>query len=171
MILDCGSCIVRDWSAGDRGSLLRLANNRRIWRNLKDRFPHPYGEAEADAWLALVREHPERTGWAIEVDGLAAGGIGLRPGEDVHARSANIGYWLGEPYWGRGIMTEAVRAVSSHAFSQPGFARVEAMVYEWNPASMRVLEKCGFVREGVMRKSIFKDGQLIDSVMYARVAG
>lgn len=171
MILDCGSCIVRDWSAGDRGSLLRLANNRRIWRNLKDRFPHPYGDAEADAWLALVREHPERTGWAIEVDGLAAGGIGLRPGEDVHAKSANIGYWLGEPYWGRGIMTEAVRAVSNHAFSQLGFARVEAMVYEWNPASMRVLEKCGFVREGVMRKSIFKDGQLIDSVMYARVAG
>jgi RimJ/RimL family protein N-acetyltransferase len=171
MILDCGSCIVRDWSADDRGSLLRLANNRRIWRNLKDRFPHPYGEAEADAWLALVREHPERTGWAIEVDGLAAGGIGLKPGEDIHAKSANIGYWLGEPYWGRGIMSDAVRAVSSHALSQLGLARVEAMVYEWNPASMRVLEKCGFVREGVMRKSIFKDGQLIDSVMYARVAG
>lgn len=171
MNLDCGSSIVRDWRDGDRDSLLRFANNRRVWRNLKDRFPHPYGEAEADAWLALAREHPERTGWAIEVDGLAVGGIGLKPGEDVYAKSANIGYWLGEPYWGRGIMTDAVRAVSGHALSQLGFARVEATVYEWNPASMRVLEKCGFAREGVMRKSIYKDGHLIDCVLYSRVAG
>ena len=171
MNLDCGSSIVRDWRDGDREALLRFANNRRVWRNLKDRFPHPYGEAEADAWLALAREHPGRTGWAIEVDGLAVGGIGLVPGEDVHAKSAHIGYWLGEPYWGRGIMTDAVRAVSDYAMTTLGFLRLEAPVYEWNPASMRVLEKCGFVREGVMRKSIFKDGQLIDCMLYARVAG
>lgn len=171
MNLDCGSSIVRNWRDGDREALLRFANNRRVWRNLRDRFPHPYSEAEADAWLALAREHPERTGWAIEVDGLAVGGIGLKPGEDVCVKSTNIGYWLGEPYWGRGIMTDAVRAVSDYAMTTLGFARVEALVYEWNPASMRVLEKCGYVREGVMRNSIFKDGQLIDSAMYSRVAG
>jgi ribosomal-protein-alanine N-acetyltransferase len=170
MYLDCGSSIVRDWRESDRDSLLRFANNRRVWRNLKDRFPHPYTAADADAWLALSRAHPERAGWAIEVNSLAVGGIGLIPGEDVHARSAHIGYWLGEPYWGRGIMTDAVRAVSGHALSQLGCLRLEAPVYEWNPASMRVLEKCGFVREGVLRKSVFKDGQLIDSVLYARVA-
>lgn len=171
MNLDCSTSLIRDWRDSDRDALLRFANNRRVWRNLKDRFPHPYGETEADFWLALNRDHPERTDWAIEVDGLAVGGIGLVPGEDVHAKSTHIGYWLGEPYWGRGIMTDAVRAVSGHALSRLGFARIEAMVYEWNPASMRVLEKCGFVREGVMRKSVFKDGELIDSVMYARVAG
>lgn len=171
MYLDCGSSIVRDWRDDDREALLRFANNRRVWRNLKDRFPHPYGEAQADAWLALNRTHPERTGWAIEVDGLAVGGIGLVPGEDVHAKSAHIGYWLGEPYWGRGIMTDAVRRVSDYALSKLGYLRLEAPVYEWNPASMRVLQKCGYVREGVMRKSIFKDGQLIDCVLYARVAG
>lgn len=171
MNLDCSTSLIRDWRDSDRDALLRFANNRRVWRNLKDRFPHPYGETEADFWLALNRGHPERTDWAIEVDGLAVGGIGLVPGEDVHAKSTHIGYWLGEPYWGRGIMTDAVRAVSGHALSRLGFARIEAMVYEWNPASMRVLEKCGFVREGVMRKSVFKDGELIDSVMYARVAG
>lgn len=169
MRLDCGSCIVRDWVEADRASLLRFANNRRISRNLRDRFPHPYGPAEADEWLAFTREHPERAGWAIEVGGMAVGGIGLQPGEDVHSRSAHIGYWLGEPYWGRGIMTDAVRRVSDYAMSDLGFARLEAPVYEWNPASMRVLEKCGYLREAVLRRSVFKEGRLIDCMLYAKV--
>lgn len=170
MRLECGSCIVRNWRDDDRESLVRFANNRRVWRNLKDRFPHPYTAGDADAWLALNRTNPERTGWAIEVDGLAVGGIGLVPLEDVHARCAHIGYWLGEPYWGRGIVTDAVRAVTEHALGRRGILRLEAPVFEWNPASMRVLEKCGYVREGVMKKSVFKDRQVIDSVLYARVA-
>jgi [ribosomal protein S5]-alanine N-acetyltransferase len=170
MHLDCGSCIVRDWREGDREALMRFANNRRVWRNLKDRFPHPYTAADAEAWLALSSTNPERTDWAIEVDSLSVGGIGLIPLADVHVRTAHIGYWLGEPYWGRGIMTDAVRAVSGHALGQPGFLRLEAPVFAWNPASMRVLEKCGFEREGVMKKSVFKDGELIDSLLYARVA-
>jgi RimJ/RimL family protein N-acetyltransferase len=169
MRLDCGSCVVRDWTDGDRASLIRFANNRNVWRNLRDRFPHPYGEAEADGWLAFVRDNPREVGWAIEVDGMAVGGIGLIPGEDVHARSAHIGYWLGEPYWGRGIMTAAVGRVSDYALGELGFARLEAPVYEWNPASMRVLEKCGYVREAVLRKSIWKDGRLIDSMLYVKV--
>lgn len=170
MRLDCGSCIVRDWKDGDREALLRFANDRRVWRNLKDRFPHPYGEAEADAWLALNREHPDSGNWAIEVNALAVGGIGIKPGADVYAKTANIGYWLGAPFWGRGIMTAAVRAVADYALSQRGVRRLEAMVYEWNPASMRVLEKCGFTREAVLRNSVFKDGQLIDSTLYAKLA-
>ncbi len=169
MRLDCGSCIVRDWQDEDRASLMRFANNRKVWRNLRDRFPHPYGESEADWWLAFAREHPVQAGWAIEADGMAVGGIGLMPGEDVHAKSAHIGYWLGEPYWGRGIMTDAVKAVAGHALAELGFARLEAPVYEWNPASMRVLEKCGFEREAVLRKSVFKDGQLIDCMLYVKV--
>lgn len=169
MRLDCGPCIVRDWQAGDRESLRHHADNRRVWRNLKDRFPHPYTLADADAWLALAHASPERTGWAIEVDGEAVGGIGLVPGTDVHARSAHVGYWLGEAYWGRGIATAAVRAVAALALGRLGYLRLEAPVFEWNPASMRVLEKCGFTREGVMRKSVIKDGEVIDSVLYARV--
>ncbi len=148
MRLDCGSCVVRDWRAGDRAALLQYANNRRVWRNLKNRFPHPYTAADADAWLALARTDPQRTGWAIDVNGIAVGGIGLVPGEDVHAKSAHIGYWLGEPYWGRGIMTDAVRAVSGHALAVLGFRR----------------------REAVLKKSIFKDGQLIDCMLYSRLA-
>ncbi len=167
---DCGRAILRSWQDGDRKSLVRFANNRDVWRNLKDRFPHPYTEDDADAWLALAREDPDRTNWAVEVDGLAVGGIGLEPMTDVHVRTAHIGYWLGEPYWGRGIMSAAVRTVADHALRDLGYARLEAPVYAWNPASMRVLENCGFVREGVMRKSVYKDGELIDSVLYARVA-
>jgi RimJ/RimL family protein N-acetyltransferase len=166
----CRSCTVRSWRDSDRDSLVRFANNRRVWRNLKDRFPHPYTEAEADAWLALSHTDPVAAGWAIEVDGVAVGGIGLRAGQDVYARSAHIGYWLGEPFWGRGIATDAVGTVTGHALTGLGFVRLEAPVFAWNPASMRVLEKCGYIREAIMRKSVFKDGELIDSVLYARVA-
>jgi RimJ/RimL family protein N-acetyltransferase len=170
MRLDCGSATVRDWREGDRDALARFANNRKVWRNLKDRFPHPYTERDAEAWLALARTDPGRTGWAIEIDGQSAGGIGLVPLCDVYARTAHIGYWLGEPYWGRGIMTDAVRAVSAYALEERGFLRLEAPVFAWNPASMRVLEKCGYQREGVMRRSVFKDGEITDCVLYARLA-
>jgi ribosomal-protein-alanine N-acetyltransferase len=161
---------VRPWQDEDRASLVRHANNRSVWRNLKDRFPHPYTDEDAGHWLALARTDPVKTGFAIEVEGQCAGGIGLVSLADVHARCAHIGYWLGEPFWGRGIMTAVVRAVSDHALAQRGFLRLEAPVFAWNPASMRVLEKCGYVREGVLRKSVFKDGEVIDSMLYARVA-
>jgi RimJ/RimL family protein N-acetyltransferase len=170
MRLDCGVAIVRDWRDADRESLVRHANNRKVWRNLKDRFPHPYTDADARRWLALAQTDPGATGWAIEVDGEAAGGIGLVPLADVHARCAHIGYWLGEAHWGRGIMTAVVRSVSEQALSDGSFLRLEAPVFAWNPASMRVLEKCGYAREGVMRRSVVKDGEVIDSVLYAKVA-
>jgi [ribosomal protein S5]-alanine N-acetyltransferase len=168
--VDGAACAVRPWRDADRDSLVLHANNRLVWRNLKDRFPHPYTATAADAWLALARADPGRTGWAIEVAGAAVGGIGLDAQQDVHAKSAHIGYWLGEAFWGRGIATAAVSAVSEHALTRLGFQRLEAPVFAWNPASMRVLEKCGYAREGIMRKSVFKDGELIDSVLYARVA-
>ena len=94
------------------------------------------------------------------------GGIGLQIGEGVYAKSSLFGYWLGEPYWGRGIMTAAVQATSEYALDQFDLVRLEAPVFEWNPSSMRVLEKCGFVREAVLKKSIYKDGLIIDAVLY-----
>lgn len=168
--LECGGFLLRGWEDGDRESLLAHANNRAVWRNLKDRFPHPYTERDADAWLALARAQPDWLNWAIEVEGAAVGCVGLEPLADVGAQTTHIGYWLGEAFWGRGIMTAAVCAVSNHAFSPLGYVRIETPVFAWNPASMRVLEKCGYVREGVLRRSVFKDGELIDSVLYAKVA-
>lgn len=165
--LDCGHCVVRDWTAADRAALLRVANNRNVWRNLTHRFPHPYTAADADSWFERCARKTVPTNWAIEVDGQAAGGIGADPGEGVHAKTARFGYWLGEPFWGRGIMTAAVRATTRHIFDHFDIVRLEAPVFEWNPPSMRVLEKCGFVREGVLRKSVEKDGRIIDAVIYA----
>ena len=170
MHLDCGPCIVRDWRASDRESLLRFANNRNVWRNLTHRFPHPYTEADADAWFALLEQMPEPTHWAIEVEHVAVGGIGVMIGEGILEKSAHFGYWLGEPHWGRGIATAAARATADYAMPRFGLVRLEASVFAWNPASMRVLEKCGFVREGVLRRSVVKDGKIIDAVLYARVA-
>jgi ribosomal-protein-alanine N-acetyltransferase len=170
MQLNCGPCVVRDWRPGDKTSLLQYANNRNVWRNLTHRFPHPYTEADADSWFALLAaQMPEPTHWAIEVEGRAVGGIGVDLGEGVFSKAGHFGYWLGEPFWGRGIMSAAASVVSAHVMSRFKLVRLEAPVFEWNPASMRVLEKCGFVREGVLRRSIFKDGTLIDAVLYARV--
>ncbi len=169
MHLNCGPCIVRDWTRDDRDSLVQFANNRNIWRNLTQRFPHPYTEADADTWLTHVAVMPEATHWAIEADGCSIGGIGVDIGEGIYEKSGHFGYWLGEPYWGRGIMTAAVRATADHVMFRFKLVRLEAPVFEWNPASMRVLEKSGFVREGVLRRSVYKDGEIIDVVLYARV--
>lgn len=169
MHLSCGLCVVRDWTENDRDALIRCANNRNVWRNLAHRFPHPYTEEDADRWFMFLAGLSQRTHWAIEVDGRAVGGIGVDLGEGVFEKSGHFGYWLGEPYWGRGIMTVAVRATSEQVMPQLGLVRLEARVYQWNPASMRVLEKCGFVREGLLRRSVYKDGSIIDSVLYALV--
>jgi ribosomal-protein-alanine N-acetyltransferase len=167
--LDCGLCVLRPWRLSDKPSLLRHANNRNVWRNLAHRFPHPYTEADADTWLMKISPEPGQLRWAIEVNGEAVGGIGAERGEGIFEKTGNFGYWLGESFWGRGIMTAAVRGMANYALEQLDLARLESPVFEWNPASMRVLEKCGFQREGVRRKGIFKDGQIIDAVVYARV--
>ena len=107
------------------------------------------------------------TNFAIVVDGVSVGAIGLVLKDDVFRRSAEIGYWLGTDYWGRGIVTEAVRAVTDYAFATFDICRVYAGVFEWNPASMRVLERAGYELEGRMRKSVTKDGETVDELIYA----
>ena len=169
MHLECGVCRVRDWSRNDLESLLANANNRKVWQNVGERFPHPYTTADAEHWFSLLEDMAEPTHWAIDIDGLAVGGIGVELGRGEYAKSGRFGYWLGESYWGRGIMTAAVRTTSDHVLSNFDLVRLEAPVFQWNPASMRVLEKCGFVREGVLRRSIIKNGEVIDTVLFAKV--
>ena len=170
MRIECGKCVVRDWARGDTASIVPHANSRKVWRNLTHAFPHPYTADDAEHWISMLERMPEPTHWAIEVEGHAAGGVGVILREGVQAKSAAFGYWLGERYWGRGIMTQVVGKVVPHVLSHFPIVRLESPVFAWNPASMRVLEKCGFVREGVARASIFKDGELIDQVIYALVA-
>jgi RimJ/RimL family protein N-acetyltransferase/uncharacterized glyoxalase superfamily protein PhnB len=161
-------CVLRPWQITDKPNLVRYANNRAIWRNLLDSFPHPYTEADAEHWLEHTKADPGHH-FAIEVENTAVGGIGVIPQQGVGAKTANFGYWLAEAWWGKGIATAATRALAAHAFEVMPFWRLEAPVFAWNPASMRVLEKSGFSREGVLRKSVFKDGELVDCVMYAKV--
>ena len=163
------TCRVRSWRAGDTESLTANANDRRIWINLRDRFPHPYTPAHAEAFLRRVSETVPETSFAIEVDGRAVGGIGFVLHDDVERVSAEIGYWLGEAYWGRGIMTEAVTAMTRYAIETHALTRVFAVPYEWNAASLRVLEKAGYVCEGRMRRSAIKDGRVVDQYLYAHV--
>ena len=161
-------CTLRPWRIGDEASLVREANNRRVWRNLS-RLPHPYTDADAQAWIARGGAQSPVTDFAITVDGEAVGGIGVELGRDVFVRSAEVGYWLGESYWGRGIATEALRAITEYAFATFDLCRLQAGVFEWNPASMRVLEKTGYTLEARHRKNVTKDGQTIDRLLYALV--
>jgi RimJ/RimL family protein N-acetyltransferase len=163
------TCVVRAWRLSDVDSLVAHANNIKVWRNLHDGFPHPYTRADAEGWITKVSaEHPD-TVFAITVDGKAVGGIGFHRGVDVHRLTATIGYWLGESYWGRGITAEALRAVTEHAFANFDFQRLEALVFEWNMPSTRVLEKAGYTREARMRKRVTKEGRTVDCFLYARV--
>lgn len=165
--IDAGICALRAWTRHDRDSLVHHADNRRIWRNMLDVFPHPYTEADAEAWLTRVESQQPRLEFAIDVEGAAVGGIGLIPLSGNFRMTCQLGYWLGESYWGRGIASAAVTAIVRHAFDVLPFVRIEAGVFAWNGASMRVLEKAGFVCEGVLRQSAHKDGRLVDRTMYA----
>ena len=163
-------CVLRPWAPGDREALVRLADDRRIWRNMADAFPHPYTPADAAGWIAIASAPSASLRRAVSVDGARAGGIGAIAGSGVRRASADFGYWLGLPFWGRGVATAAAQALADHLLGQRHVARLEAMVYAWNPASVRVLEKAGFQREGVRRLGVLKDGCLVDGWMLGRVA-
>ena len=169
MRIELSRSLLRPWQLEDAPSLVRQANNRRISQNLRDAFPHPYTVDDADRWLAVANKHDPPTNFAIVVEGAAVGGIGLVLKEDVYYRSAEVGYWLGEPYWGRGIVSEALHAVSDYAFRTFDVVRLYAGVFGWNPASARVLEKAGFTFEARLKYAITKDGRMTDELIYALV--
>ena len=157
---------IRPWRTGDEDSLVRHANNPKIWRNLRDAFPHPYTLENAQWWIGVAGSADPITSFAIEVQGEAAGAIGLILKDDVFRRSAEIGYWLGEEFWGRGIVTEALQAMTDYAFATWDLCRISAGVFEWNPGSARVLEKAGYEFEARSQKAVTKDGETIDELIY-----
>jgi len=161
---------LRRWIPTDADLLARLADNRKIWINLRDRFPHPYTRADADAWIAHYgAEAGPPTQFAIDLDGVAIGGIGIEPLSDVHRLTAEIGYWIGEPYWGLGIATAALTEMTRYVFAEFLLERLQALVFEWNPASRRVLEKAGYTLEARVARCIIKDGRVGDGFLYARL--
>jgi ribosomal-protein-alanine N-acetyltransferase len=168
--IDCGICKVRSWRLEDAESIVRHANNRKIWLNLRDRFPHPYTARDAQIYLKHVVSSQPETNFAIDLAGEAVGGVGLVLGTDVERHSAEIGYWLGESVWGRGIATAALKRCTRYAIAEYDLWRVFAVPFSENVASIRVLEKAGFVREGLMRRSAVKDGRVLDQVLYAFIS-
>jgi RimJ/RimL family protein N-acetyltransferase len=133
---------------------------------MRDAFPHPYTLRDAERFIAMATHDRSSLLLAIEVDGEAVGGIGVHPLTDVYRGTAEIGYWLSEDYRGRGIVTDAVRAMIPLSFDLFPIVRLQAGVFESNPASMRVLEKCGFCREAVHRSAITKDGAVMDEHLF-----
>jgi len=160
---------IRNWKHEDLHSLVLCANNIKVWNNLRNYFPHPYSEAEGKAWLEKVVDALPAVNLAIDVNGQAVGGIGLILNGDVYIKSAEIGYWIGEEYWGQGITTEAVRLMTEYAFYYFDLLRLYAEVFENNKASMRVLEKNGYYLEGVRRKAVFKNEVLMDDYIWVKL--
>lgn len=157
------SFLLRPWREGDRIALQRHANNRKVADNLRDVFPHPYTLADAEWFIRHISIQEGHLSFAIDVAGEAVGSIGAVRLPDVYQASAEIGYWLGEAYWGQGITTQALRQTVPLVFAHwPGVERIFAGVFAHNSASIRVLEKMGFVPEGILRRAIVKNGVVSD---------
>jgi RimJ/RimL family protein N-acetyltransferase len=160
---------LRPWRLADVPSLVRHANNPNVARQLRDRFPHPYTAADGRQFIQSVAQARPTTTFAIAVDGEAVGGTGFAPGADVERYSAEVGYWLGEPYWGRGITAEAVKLLSDYAFATCNMLRLFALPFSDNLQSIRVLEKAGYTREAILRASSVKHGVTRDQALYALI--
>lgn len=160
---------IRQWKSSDELALAKHANNYNIWINLRNSFPYPYNLQDAQNWILLVNATQPITNFAIEINGEAVGGISLILQPDVYSKSAEIGYWLSENFWNRGIITEALKILTEYSFTAFDLERMYAAVFEWNHKSGRVLEKAGYFYEGRLQKSVYKNGQLIDSLLYARL--
>jgi RimJ/RimL family protein N-acetyltransferase len=155
--------------AADLPGLASLGDNFYIWLNMRDAFPHPYTAEAAAHFLEIVQSGNPTTIFAIDYQGNFAGMIGVHPRADVYRFSAEVGYWIGEPYWGKGIATQAVRLIIDYAFQILGLTRLEAGIFSFNRASMRVLEKAGFLPEGINRSGVYKNGQFYDEHRYGLV--
>ena len=172
MQLDIGNgYVIRSFRAEDLESLVEYANNRNVWLGLRDLFPHPYTDKDGLAWLASVKQADPPSNFAIASADGVIGGIGVGLQTDIHRLSGELGYWLGEPFWGRGIASEAVKVFTAYAFATYDIIRIYAYVFSNNPASARVLEKAGYELEGCLRKAVFKDGKVLDMQVYARLKG
>ncbi|MGB4069393.1 MAG: GNAT family protein [Nitrospira sp.] len=167
--LDLGHAILRELVLNDAPSLALHANDWLVWVQLRDMFPHPYREEDATEFIQRIQIQNQPTAFALAVNDQVVGVIGLIVQPDINRLSAEIGYWVGTAHWGKGIATAAVRALTTWSMAQLGFVRIFATPFIHHVASCRVLEKAGYLREGLMRKSAIKDGQVLDQVLYAYV--
>lgn len=161
--------VLRSWRPDDAPLMAPLADNYQIWRFVRDRFPHPYTLADAEAYIAEASAATPECWFAITLDDRPIGSIGLIPKTDINRICAEFGYWLGEPYWGHGYASEAARGFADWAFANRDFHRLEGIVFTHHPASARVLEKAGFTLESIQRQAAIKEGVIRDEWVYVRL--
>ena len=159
---------IRELEYSDIAKLAEYADNKKVSINLRDLFPHPYTTDDAKQFIDMVKGQNPKTFFAIEYNGEYVGNISLSLGSDVYRKSAEIGYFIGEPFWNRGITTMAIDLITDYAFRTFDVVRIHAGVFEFNKSSQRVLEKCGFYKEGIFKKSVIKEGKIYDEIRYAK---
>jgi [ribosomal protein S5]-alanine N-acetyltransferase len=161
---------LRKLTIKDKDSMALLANNKKVWDNLRDYFPFPYTENHAAYFINLVKDDAPITTFAIDCKDQFCGVISLVKQQDVYRLSAEIGYWIGEPFWNKGIATKAVRLITRYGFNDLQLIRIFTGVFEYNTGSMRVLEKCGYTKDCIFEKAIIKNGQLWNEHRYSIIA-
>jgi RimJ/RimL family protein N-acetyltransferase len=161
--------ILREWKRSDADALAAIANNRKIWDNVRDRLPFPYTKKDAKEWLELVKKQKVVTTFCVEVDGELAGSIGVTLRDDVYRKTAEIGYFIGEEHWGKGVATEAIKQMVNYVQKKFDIVRVFAEVFEYNKASMKALEKNGFYLECIRKKAAFKNNIILDDYVWVKL--
>lgn len=169
MFIHLQNSLLRKWNTDDAESLVRYANNKKIANNLRDAFPYPYTIVDARLWLENIANDEKNIIFAIDINGEAIGSVGIHALNDVYFLTGELGYWLAEPYWNKGIVTEAVKTVVDYTFKTPKFERIQACIFSNNYASMRVLEKAGFTKEAIHKNAVCKNGIIMDEHVYAKL--
>ena len=162
---------LRKWNEADLDSLVKHANNSNVAKWLTNEFPYPYTQENGKAYLSRIANDNPTKIFAIDVNGEAVGSIGITPQSDIHEKNAEIGYWLAEKYWGQGIMSKAIQEIVEYGFQTFDIVRVFARPFSTNLSSQRVLEKAGFSLEATLKKTLFKNGEFMDEVIYAKLNG
>ncbi|MCH5206117.1 MAG: GNAT family N-acetyltransferase [Oscillospiraceae bacterium] len=164
-------CSIRKWRTSDAGDLAAALSNKKVLDNLRDGLPFPYTEKDGSDYIGamLSADENDTFAFAVTVDDRAIGSITVLRKDNIHRRTAELGYYIAEEYWGRGIMTEAVRQICEYVFDNSDIVRIYAEPFAFNTASCRVLEKAGFRFEGVLKSNAVKNGEIVDMKMYALV--
>ena len=160
---------IRKWSEADLDSLVKYANNANVAKWLTNGFPHPYTHEDGKAYLTMIANDNPTKVFAIAVNGEAVGSIGIFLQTDIHEKNAEMGYWLAEEFWGQGIMPKAIEEIVEYGFRTFDIVRIFARPFSTNLNSQRVLEKAGFTFDAKLKKALFKNGEFMDEIIYAKL--
>ena len=163
------TCKIRKWELSDAAALAAALSNKKVQDNLRDGLPYPYTEQDGTDYISamLLADENDTFAFAITVDTKVVGSIGIFRQGNIHRQTAELGYYIAEEYWGKGIMTEAVKQICEYVFDKSDIIRIYAEPFSYNVASCRVLEKAGFQSEGTLRSNAVKNGKVLDMKMYS----